>query len=215
MQKAQCDGLRVMKLGIHPVMVGVTGHRDIPSTDVARLKEVTRSVLTDIQRETHASPHVLLTALAEGADRLAAQVALEIGWTLGAIIPAPVGIYSPDFVTAESLAEFNDLLAKSSWIDVLPAESMTPAVYRAAGIKMIKQASYLLAYWDGDTTIIEGGTADIVDAFIHGIPDKRLDATATDSALKDRKVIQIQTRRMRAFDRFSDGEVGVVITDKQ
>lgn len=56
--------------GLVPVVIGVTGHRDIPDSDVDALIEATRAALDEIAKSSPHSPHVLLSSLAEGADRI-------------------------------------------------------------------------------------------------------------------------------------------------
>lgn len=77
--------------GLVPIVIGVTGHRDIPASDVDALTKATSAALDEIALSSPNSPHVLLSSLAEGADRIAAQVALDKGWTVGVILPAPAG----------------------------------------------------------------------------------------------------------------------------
>lgn len=182
--------------GLVPVVIGVTGHRDIPASDVEVLKNTTRRVLAGFEDSSPDSPHVLLTALAEGADRIAAHVALERGWILGVILPAQVALYEHDFETVESKAEFHELLGKAGWVEELHAESMTPAVYRAVGLKICRMSLFLLAYWDGQQKIVEGGTADIVNVFLSGIPESNIALNAENFLLDARPVWHVLTRRM-------------------
>lgn len=198
----------IYALGLVPIVIGVTGHRDIPASDVDALAKATRAALDEIALSSPNSPHVLLSSLAEGADRIAAQVALDKGWTLGVTLPASAEIYALDFKTAESQADFRSLMSKAAWVDVLPAEALTPAAYRAAGLRIARQAFYLLAYWDGDVTISDGGTADIVYLFLHGIPESAM-AYQADNFLPDaRPVWHILTPRSRAPDLISVSDVG-------
>lgn len=197
--------------GLVPVVIGVTGHRDIPDSDVDALVEATRAALDEITRFSPHSPHVLLSSLAEGADRIAAQVALERGWALGVILPGPAEIYALDFKTAESLTDFRKLLSKAAWVEELPAEVMTPVAYRAAGLRIARQAFYLLAYWDGAATTSEGGTADIVDLFLHGIPEERMAGAADNSLLEARPVWHIITRRQSNLDSIPNSDIGKLV----
>lgn len=194
--------------GLVPIVIGVTGHRDIPDSDVDKLAEATRAALDEIAQSSPHSPHVLLSSLAEGADRIAAQVALDKGWTLGVILPAPAEIYTLDFKATASQADFRKLLSKAAWVEVLPAEVLTPAAYRAAGLRIARQAFYLLAYWDGNKTIIEGGTTDIVDLFLYGIPEERLAGAADNSLLEARPVWHINTRRLGNLDGVAESAIG-------
>jgi len=194
--------------GLVPVVIGVTGHRDIPAADIELLTIATRSALTGIEQSSLHSPHIMLTSLAEGGDRITAKVAIGMGWMVGVVLPAPVELYALDFKTAESQAEFRDLLGKAAWVEALPAGSMTPAAYRAAGIRIARQSLYLLALWDGGETVVEGGTADIVDLFRHGIPEERMAGAADNSLLEARPVLHISTRRQDNPGAVAEPEVG-------
>ena len=94
------------------VRVGVTGHRDLSASDPkelrARIRDSLRAV-KDAALSLVAEPDSgyaptepvcrLLTALAEGADRLVAEEALELGFELQCPLPFPVAEYRKDFAT--------------------------------------------------------------------------------------------------------------------
>jgi len=208
MQKAPSEYQHLIGNGLVPVVIGITGHRDIPAEDVDALKSATKKILRGIERETPHSPHVLISPLAEGADRIAAHAALEMGWTLGVILPAPVSLYKEDFPTETSRREFSDLMERAAWIEELPAQVMNSPTYRAVGIKIARHSLYLIAFWDGDKTIVEGGTADIVDLFLHGIPEETLEVDADNFLLEARPVFHVLTRRSKDMTRFPVAEVG-------
>ncbi|MBC8113847.1 MAG: hypothetical protein H7062_05685, partial [Candidatus Saccharimonas sp.] len=60
-----------------PLIVGVTGHRDLVASDVPRIKELVREVWQTLKTKYPHTPLVLLSPLVEGADQLVAEVALE------------------------------------------------------------------------------------------------------------------------------------------
>jgi hypothetical protein len=195
-------------IGLVPVVVGVTGHRDIPVEDVPGLTDVIAKALEQIRHDCPNSPHVLISALAEGADRIAASVAIDSGWSLGVILPTSADVYENDFVTAESRAEFRELLAKAAWVESLPAEITGPHAYRASGLRMLRQSLYLLALWDGATDGAEGGTSDLVNLFRHGIPEPSLPGPSDNSLPEARPVLHVLTRRTRALEGVPVSNVG-------
>lgn len=71
-----------------PLLIGVTGHRDLPvwaREDVARS---VRSVLQAAQKDYGGEmPVAVVTSLAKGADQLVAEIALELGLGVRAILP--------------------------------------------------------------------------------------------------------------------------------
>jgi hypothetical protein len=100
-----------------PLIFGVSGHRDLRVADVPQLREQLFRVFARFRVAYPHTPFQLLTPLAEGADRLAAEVALESKISLFVPLPMERKEYERDFTTAESLAEFRALLAvaESHW----------------------------------------------------------------------------------------------------
>ena len=198
----------VPTIGLVPVVIGVTGHRDIPLEDIPRLSDYIAKALEQILHDSPNSPHVLISALAEGADRIAASVALDLGWSLGVILPTPADVYENDFVTTESRAEFRDLLAKAAWVESLSTEVAGPGAYRAAGLRMLRRSLYLLALWDGTQSGAVGGTSDLVNLFRHGIPEPSLLGPSDNSLPEARPVLHVLTRRTRALESVLVSNVG-------
>src|SRR3954453_19500887 len=100
-----------------PLIFGISGHRDLVESD---LPELRRQLDTVFAAFCAAPPHhrfELLSPLAEGADRLAAEVALARGISLRVPMPMAQGDYEKDFPDRESLEEFRKLLdvAEASW----------------------------------------------------------------------------------------------------
>src|SRR5271170_1986978 len=96
-----------------PLVIGVTGHRDLRAEDLVELKKKIRRILRTLKKRYPATPIILLSPLADGADRLAADVALEVGARLVVPLPMPQHLYELDFQSPGSLAEFHRLLARA------------------------------------------------------------------------------------------------------
>ncbi|HZW12161.1 MAG TPA: hypothetical protein VFF81_03085 [Noviherbaspirillum sp.] len=157
------------------IAVGVTGHRDILAQEVPVVQAAARMELTRLREKYPASPIILLTALAEGADRIAAHAALEAGIAIGVVLPMPQSEYEADFQTNASVEEFRQLLKRARWSHLVASrESSTNASternqrYLDAGIYVAKHSQLLFALWDGDTTEKKGGTAHIVRLYQNG-----------------------------------------------
>lgn len=150
-------------------VVAVTGHRpgrlssdhfEHGCAQAARLLDG----LVDAASEQGGPALVLRSALAEGADRRLAQLALERGFVLHAVLPFRRVNYSRDFATTASRLEFKQLLHRAERVSELPGRrSDAPQAYRDAGLAMLVHADLLLALWDGAPGAGRGGTADIVD----------------------------------------------------
>ncbi|MEQ1896853.1 MAG: hypothetical protein ABL971_05620 [Vicinamibacterales bacterium] len=169
-----------------PIVVGVTGHRDLRPADIPELAEIIRLELQDIQRRYPHSSLVLLSPLAEGADRLVAHVGLQVGMQLVVPFPFPLSHYEEDFQTDASRKEFADLLERASGTIHLPLlPGNTEESIRATGLPrdreyaklgaFIASASQIvLALWDGVEGPGEklGGTGQVVRFRLEGIPSE-------------------------------------------
>ena len=165
-----------------PLVIGVTGHRDPRGEDIEALKrrvgQVFDGLASDYLTADGATPIVVLSSLAEGADQLVASVALERGAILIAPLPMPLEEYRKDFqfgLTPNALSEFDRLLARAAaapeiplldgaTIEALRDDARRRAMqYREAGLYIVRHCQILLALWDGDQSDVKtGGTAEIV-----------------------------------------------------
>jgi hypothetical protein len=158
--------------------VGVTGHRGDRLTELlepaaeARVTEVLQLVST-VVREIHLKgaawfngdhPELrLISALAEGADRLCATVGLGLGYRLDCPFPFATETYAEDFRTEESRAEFTALIGQADRILELPGErSAESAAYSLVGGAILGSADILVAIWNGQGSGGRGGTGDVV-----------------------------------------------------
>jgi hypothetical protein len=143
--------------------VGVTGHRVL--TDVSPVVAGIRSAVRAIQTAGGERPLTLLSALAEGADRLVIEEVLGVpAARLVAVLPFAPDRYADDFgaVGAPAHTRFLDLLHRAGEVHVMPTADSKPQAYRLAGEYVLEQCDVLLAVWDGQIAQGEGGTAHIV-----------------------------------------------------
>jgi hypothetical protein len=183
-----------------PLVIGITGHRDIREEDRKGLEHKLKDVFLKLHEDYGASPLVLVTALAEGADRLAARVALslhpQVKVRLVVPIPMPIELYELDFdsltvlstslatvaVSTSSREEFHALLATAeSQFELELAEGNSyetiarpgPArdrQYELVGKYIAQQSQILIALWDGVDSDRVGGTASVVNFQREGVP---------------------------------------------
>lgn len=165
-----------------PIIIGVTGHRDLRPEDASQLQSRVRAILEELRKNYPATPLLVLAPLAEGADRMVARVALEQSASLVVPLPFPPEEYEKDFQTRDSKNEFRDLLNQASKCFELPPangnSSTIPAPgpdrdrqYTQVGAYIAHHSHILIALWDGERTALEGGTARIVDFKLNGIPE--------------------------------------------
>ncbi len=152
-----------------PFVFGVSGHRDLVRTDLPELRKQLHTVFSRF-RSAYPNPSCeLLSPLAEGADRLAAEVALASGIELAVPMPMLQADYERDFTMAESLSEFRRLLASAnSQLELssnepnqsLLSDSNTRTQkYAAVGDFIARTSHVLILLWDGRDNEKVGGTA--------------------------------------------------------
>jgi hypothetical protein len=153
--------------GVRIVRVGVTGHRtfDDPEGAARRVRKGLQRVLALAGDEGDGAQARLemISALAEGADRLVAREALALpGTTLSVVLPFPVDDYARDFETQESKREYAEFLAQAQSVEVMPPTPTREAGYEMQGRWIADRCDVLVAVWDGGGSRGQGGTAEIV-----------------------------------------------------
>jgi hypothetical protein len=143
--------------------IAVTGHRFIPND--ARLGDSIRLVLKEILSTHKEEKIILYSALAEGADQLAAKIALQLE-PLKLHVPLPMVVeeYLTDFSSDAGRKGFTDLLDHAEKIIPLGVQSSHTAPYRALGEYLVTHGDILLAVWNGEYNRTIGGTGEVVKA---------------------------------------------------
>ena len=149
-----------------PLRIGVTGHRTYDGP--AQVRAAATRIVAALRSE-HDNPGLeVWSSLAEGADRVVVDAvrACHPAARLVAVLPLAPDDYRTDFVTAESAAEFDRLLASATDTRVIgPAESGSrTSAYARAGRVVVDSVDVLVAVWDGAPARGEGGTAEVVSA---------------------------------------------------
>ena len=158
-----------------PLTIGTTGHREIHSADTALLEQRVRAYFLRLQDEYPNTPLYLLSALAEGADRLVARVALDLRIRLIVPLPLPLDDYLDDFNTKESKNEMCELLACAARVLVVPGKGGSRNdSYARLGVWLAHHSQIVLALWDELDTERRGGTADVVRMKREGISDPNI-----------------------------------------
>lgn len=169
------------------ILIGITGHRDIPASGHASVQKAIEQIIKNISSENPHTPITFVSPLAEGADRVAAQAALDCGCELVVPLPMEEETYLQDFGTEASRAEFQTLKGKASEVYTLP-EPLVPEAYRNersryyahVGAYIARYCQVLIAVWDGEQGEGVGGTAEIVKYALTGemecLPDDYVNA---------------------------------------
>jgi hypothetical protein len=151
------------------VRVGVTGHRTLhdPASVRRRVETVLGLIETELLPHSTSTPvvYTVVSALAEGADRLVPEVVLERNDAeLDAVLPLARAEFRKDFQTDESRAEFDELLARALQPPSEPDGPLDrPHAYAAAGRTLVDRSDVLIAVWDHEPARGIGGTASIVE----------------------------------------------------
>jgi len=160
-----------------PLVIGIVGHRHLEPAHRPLYEARIRELFEYLRARYPATPLRVLSSLAEGADRIAAAVALEQGWELLVPLPMAQPEYELDF--PQSVAEFRGLLARvpAENVFALPAPAAAPgataqeqrdACYREVGIFIGGQCHLLVALWDGVRNNAVAGTAEVVRFKLEG-----------------------------------------------
>jgi len=165
------------------LILGITGHRDIPQEDVDKLKEKIKEIFNELKGKYPHTPLLLLTPLAEGADRIAAKAAIEEGIDYAVVLPFPEEEYVKDF--PETMDEYYDLRDKEKHKNlkgIFPLKdkmdddakkygSERDKLYENVGAYIARHSQILIALWDGKEGK-KGGTSEIVKFKLKGLPDE-------------------------------------------
>ncbi len=152
--------------------IGVTGHRDLLADETPALKKKVRDFFAQLKSDFPDLDLQLITPLAEGSDRLVADVAQELGIDLIVPLPMPQADYEQDFSSVAAVEAFRESLKKARVIHLrtlqnAPGNSLSPEErtrqYAQMGVFISNHSQVLLALWDGKSSPEVGGTASVVN----------------------------------------------------
>lgn len=169
--------------GAHPprlpfvLSVGITGHRieALPKEAVQTIVERLGATLVQLkagaldlyERErplfAEAPPRLLFVSpLADGSDQLAAELALDLGFELQAILPFDRETYRKTLHNS-GLKRFDELVCRATCVLELPGElDAERQAFVMAGRGTVAHCDLLLAVWDGRPPRGRGGTGEVV-----------------------------------------------------
>lgn len=166
-----------------PIIIGVTGHRDLREQGLPELKCKISQLFDGLNKDYPNTPLVVLSPLAEGADRLVADTAIEMGMDLVVVLPMEKCLYEEDF-SVESKREFAGFISKAKHVFELPLlkgntkENIAiqgehrNLQYAYGGAFVAQHCQILIALWDGENSDLQGGTAQTVRFKLEGIPEQ-------------------------------------------
>ena len=147
--------------------VGVTGHIDLKDKAglVDDMGAAVERLLLALKRGRYPQTLIhlsVVSALAEGADRVVAQELLRRGAELEVVLPLPADDYELDFESTKGRAEFTTLRREARRETVMPPAESRDSAYLLCGYEIVERSDVLLAVWDGKHAHGKGGTGDVV-----------------------------------------------------
>lgn len=191
---------------LRPIVIGVTGHRDLVKDDIPELESSVRKIFQELRDNYPNTPLHLLSPLAEGADRLVARIGLEFKVKLIVPLPMPRAEYETDFKTPESKTKFAELINSAERCFELPfIEGNTlhriqndpdtrNQQYAQVGTYIAGHSQILIALWDGVFKNVVGSTSNII-RFKEGDPGLQNPSDRILDPIDSGPVFHIVTRR--------------------
>ena len=143
------------------IRIGVTGHRFL--SEMEKIEAGIATALRFIEHKYLGETFVVVSSLAEGADRLVVrQVLSQPHSSLIVALPLPESDYLNDFALMESKKEFRHLISQAKEIIELSPASSREEAYEAAGNYVLNHCDVLITIWDGLGAQGVGGTGGIV-----------------------------------------------------
>ena len=163
-----------------PLVVGVTSHRNLARDEIEPIRRCVAGFFAQLKKDFPEMPLLMLSALAEGGDQLAAREALAAGARLVAPLPLLPETYREDFIDDTTRREFAELCGQADVLQLplLPDQSFADIAvhgeardrqYAQAGVFIASHCHILLALWDGKESNLLGGTAQVVRYALDGV----------------------------------------------
>ncbi len=161
-----------------PLVVGVTGHRDLVPEEIPVLRQRVLEFFDELKSLFPTLRIMVMTPLAEGADRLVADVAKELGLPIVVLLPMEKRLYQADF-HGDSLTEFHEMMELGETVELpLVGQNTEDDIrggvardlqYAQLGAYLAAHSHILLALWDGKLSTSRGGTGHVVQFHQHDI----------------------------------------------
>lgn len=137
------------------MMVGVTGHQDLPASALKYARAELDGFLGRCSQ-----PLTGIASLAVGADQLFAEAVVRHGGQLHVVVPSAG--YEQTFGDGDR-ARYEMLLDAASKVETLEYPEPSEDAFLAAGKRVVDLCDLLVAVWDGQAAQGRGGTADVVE----------------------------------------------------
>ncbi len=178
-----------------PFLVGVVGHRDLRPDETGAIRTAVAGLMRRLRDDHPDVPLRLICSMAAGADLLVAEVAMELGILITALLPYARRLCRDDLETDGDKARFDRLCDSSEVVELgLPADADPADIERAgelrdrqlqrAGALIARYSGLMIAVWNGEDTTHRAGTARAVQFRRRGVmPSDDLVASPRDVLL--------------------------------
>jgi len=142
--------------------LGIVGHRYFSNTTSSFVAEQCSAILKRVRAEHRAV--VAVSAIAEGADTLFAEAALDLGVPLE--IVRPFDDYIGDFTSRSSRRRYQRLKQAARKESKLDHAGRSDRAYQAAMDWVIEQSDLVVVVWNGKAAKGSGGTGNAVERVV-------------------------------------------------
>jgi hypothetical protein len=155
------------------VYVGISGHRDLKKDKISEYKKELIDILKDIKNSHKDKEIILISPLADGADRLFIYAGMKLGLRYDVLLPMPLKLYEKDF-NDNSKNEFYKLyfgardIKEAKLCDTCTNENISDynnyrsLQYQKMGRELVDKCDTMIFMFNGVQNNLIGGTADIL-----------------------------------------------------
>lgn len=137
--------------------IGVTGHMNLTEATQGLVRAELRKLLESRLDEFKL---VGLSCLAAGADSIFAEVIVDLGQDLEVVLPSRN--YRSAKVKPDHAPQFDRLVDRATTVETMPFDDAGREAYEAANKHILSSADELIAVWDGQIPVDQGGTGAVV-----------------------------------------------------
>ena len=153
-----------------PFLIGVVGHRDLVDAELSAIRAAVATLLQRLQGDAPNVPLRLICSMAAGADLLVADVAVQVGISIIALLPYARALCREDLESAVDRAAFDRICDASDVVELSmpdgvrltdigkPGELRDRQLQRAGSL-IARYSGLMIAIWNGLDTEFRAGTA--------------------------------------------------------
>lgn len=156
---------------VRPFFIGLIGHRLLAESEVPKIQEAFDNFLAEILSLFKFTPIVILTSMAEGADRLIFHSRYRDSVKICGILPLNFADLVKDFSSGSARKEFQELLDQTDYLiefgskqkSKSPSKSERNRAYKECANWISDKSNSLFVVWDGKSSKGVGGTAGTIN----------------------------------------------------